>query len=579
MEKQEFLKKINEINPQLNQELIGKAFDYAQKIYSDQKRLSGQSLLDHCLEIALALAEINLGSSVVAAGLLHEALEKTSVTQPELKKEFGDEITLLVQGVTNIGKVEHRGGQRSVENLRKLFLATAKDIRVVLIKLVNRLHGLKTIYVFNKQKQKRLATETLEIYAPIAYRLGMRRISGELEDLSFPFVYPQEYNWLLNQIKDRYQEREKYLKGISSLIEKALKKAGIQPIEIHSRAKRYYSLYRKLQRYDMDLNKIYDLVALRIIVKDIDDCYGAMGAVHKLCRPMPGRIKDYIALPKPNGYRSLHTTAFCPGGKITEFQIRTPEMHKEAEYGIAAHWYYSEQKGLMAYIKRFFTKPPEKELKWIQDIQSWQKEFPAGSEEFIQSLKIDFFKDRIFIFTPKGDIINLPEGATPLDFAYHIHTSIGHRYMGAKIDNKMVSLDYPLQNGQVVEILTKKDEKPSLDWLKFTKTSLAKSKIREWLKKNQPLPEVAKQKEAEAKQLLKEKPKAIPYRVLPAPIIEVQGDAKILTNLAKCCSPKIGDQIQGYITLNRGVAVHRTNCANLKKIKNTERLVSVSWKQ
>jgi guanosine-3',5'-bis(diphosphate) 3'-pyrophosphohydrolase len=578
MEKQEFLKKINEASPPANQELIGKAFDYAQKIYFGQTRLSGQSLFGHCVEIALALAEIKLGSSVIAAGLLHEALERIGVAQSELKKEFGEEITFLVNGVTNIGKIEHRGLQRNVENLRKLFLATGKDIRVILIKLVNRLHGLRTIYVFDALKQKRLAEETLEIYAPIAYRLGMRKISGELEDLSFPFVYPQEYKWLLNQIKDRYQEREKYLKGISSLVEKGLKKAGIEPIEIHSRAKRYFSLYRKLRRYDMDLNKIYDLVALRIVVKDIDDCYGAMGVIHKLWKPLPGRIKDYIALPKPNSYRSLHTTVFCPEGKITEFQIRTPQMHVEAEYGIAAHWYYSEQKGLKAYIKRLFSKPPEKELHWIQDIQKWQEEFPVGSEDFIQSLKIDFFKDRLFVFTPKGDIVNLPEGATPLDFAYHIHTSIGHRYLGAKIDEKIVALDYPLQNGQVVQILTKKEERPSLDWLKFAKTNPAKSKIKEWFKKNQPSQEPVKQKETEVKQVLKEKTKAAPYRNLPFPVVEVQGDTKILTNMAKCCHPKPDDKIQGYITLSRGVAVHRADCANLKKIKNTERLISVSWK-
>ena len=365
MTKEEFLKKIAEHNPELNQEMLGRAFDYAQKIYGDKKRLSGQTLLDHCCEIAFALSEIKLGTVVVVAGILHEALERVEVPRQELKKEFGEEIVTLVEGVTNVGKVEHKGAARNIENLRKLFLATAKDIRVVIIKLVNRLHGLKTIYVFDQEKQKRLAGETLEIYAPIAYRLGMRRISGELEDLSFPIVYPEEYKWLVSQVRDEYEERERYLKKITALVEKALKKADIVPIEIHSRAKRYFSLYRKLQRYDMDLNKIYDLVALRIIVRNIDDCYATMGVIHKLWKPLPGRIKDYIALPKPNGYRSLHTTVFCPDGKITEFQIKTPEMHQEAEYGIAAHWYYSEQKGLKAYLKRLLTKPPERELKWI----------------------------------------------------------------------------------------------------------------------------------------------------------------------------------------------------------------------
>jgi len=579
MEKHEFLKTVEEKNPQTNLELLGRAFDYAKNIYGDRRRLSGQTLFDHCVEIALALADIRLGATVVVVGLLHEAIEKVGVAREELKKEFGDEILFLVEGVTNVGKVEHKGAQRNIENLRKLFLATAKDIRVVIIKLVNRLHGLKTIYVFEEVKQKRLASETLEIYAPIAYRLGMRRISGELEDLAFPIVYPEEYKWLTSQVKDQYSARERYLKKITAIVEKALKNADIAPIEIHSRAKRYYSLYRKLQRYGMDLNKIYDLVAVRIIVKDIDDCYGAMGVLHKLWKPLPGRIKDYIALPKPNGYRSLHTTVFCPEGKITEFQIKTAEMHKEAEYGIAAHWYYSEQKGLKAYIKRLFTKPPEKDLQWIQDIQKWQKEFPTGSNDFLQLLKIDFFQDRIFVLTPKGDIIDLPEGATPLDFAYHIHTSIGNRTAGAKVEGKMVSLDVKLANGQVVEILTKKEEKPSRDWLKFIKTALAKAKIKEWLRKNkgenEPLAQAlpAKTEKKEKKQ------KAIPWRLSPTPIVEVQGQTDILTNLAKCCQPQPGDFIQGYVAINKSVSVHKSDCANLKKIKNTDKLVPVAWKQ
>ncbi len=576
MEKEEFLKKIVQHNPQINQDLVGRAFDYAKKIYGERRRLSGQSLFDHVCEIALALAEIKLGSAVVAAGLLHEALERAEINEKELKKQFGDEIVFLVQGVTNVGKIEHKGAQRDVENLRKLFLATAQDIRVVIIKLVNRLHGLKTIFVFEPEKRKRLARETLEIYAPIAYRLGMRKISGELEDLAFPVVYPNEYNWLLHQVKDKYQEREKYLKGVASMVQKALEKASIKPIEIHTRAKRYFSLYRKLQRYEMDLNKIYDLVALRIIVKDIDDCYGTLGVIHKLWRPLPGRIKDYIALPKPNGYRSLHTTVFCPDGKITEFQIRTPEIHSEAEYGIAAHWYYSEQKGLKSYIRRLFVKPPEKELRWIQDLQKWQKEFPAGSDDFYDFLKIDFFKDRIFVFTPRGDVINLPEHATPLDFAYHVHSSIGHRYVGAKVDGKMVALDHSLANGQVVEILTKKEEKPSMDWLLFVKTSLAKSKIKEWFKKKKA--EIEPPKIEPQKKPVMDKQKMTLRRKILAPIVEIQGDSKILTNFAKCCHPKPEDTILGYITLNRGVSIHKANCPNLKKIKNTERLIPVSWK-
>ncbi|MDD5590030.1 MAG: RelA/SpoT family protein [Candidatus Portnoybacteria bacterium] len=573
-QKAEFLEKIKQINPNSNQDLIGRAFDYAQRIYEGRVRLSGQTLFEHCVEIALALAEINLGSPVIVAGLLHEALERVNIPKENLEKEFGQEITFMVEGVTNVGKVEHSGAERTIENLRKLFLATAKDTRVVLIKLVNRLHSLQTIYVFEKEKQRRLAKETLEIYAPIAYRLGMRKISGELEDLAFPIIYPEKHEWLLSQVKDRYHAREKYLQKLSPIISKTLNNAGIFPIEIHSRAKRYYSLYKKLMRYEMDLNKIYDLVALRIIVRNIDDCYGALGVIHKLWRPMPGRIKDYIALPKPNGYQSLHTTVFCPGGKITEFQIRTLEMHKEAEYGIAAHWFYSEQKGLRAYIKKIFAKPPEKELEWIKQLREWQESISSGSSEFLQALKIDFFKSRIFVFTPKGDVIDLPEGATPIDFAYHVHTSIGHRCAGAKVDGKMVSLIQPLKNGQVVEIITQKEEKPSQDWIRLVATNQAKNKIKEWFRKKRPqeIIETIKQKV-----FLLKKP-ALKPSPPQKPLVEIQGETKFLTNLAKCCNPQPVDQIIGYITINRGVSVHKADCPNLKRIKKTERLIPVSWK-
>jgi GTP pyrophosphokinase len=578
MEKVHFLNEIRKANPRLNQELISRAFDYAKEVYADQKRLSGQALLDHCSEIALELAKINLGSSVVIAGLLHEVLEKFAISRDELKKKFGEEIAFLVEGVTNTGKVEHRETQRSVENLRKLFLATAKDIRVVMIKLVNRYYGIRTIGVFDQAKQQRLARETLEIYAPIAYRLGMRRISGELEDAAFPILWPEKYNWLIEKVKDRYQAREKYLKKLTPIIEKELKKAGIEPIEIHSRAKRYFSLYRKLNRYQMDLNKIYDLVALRIVVKDIDDCYAALGVIHKLWKPLPGRIKDYIALPKPNGYRSLHTTVFCPGGKITEFQIRTPEMHRESEYGIASHWYYSERKGLRDYIRRFFTKPPERDLKLMQQLQQWQKETDPETEDFFDSLKIDFFKNRIFIFTPKGDIIDLPEGATPIDFAYNIHSDIGQHYQGAKIDDKMVAMDTLLQNGQVVEIITQKQSHPTRDWLQFAKTSQAQNRIKNWLNKNKI--DFTAEREPEKKEAPKiEIPKqpAKPKKMELA--VEVAGDPKIATVLANCCHPQPPDPITGYITLAHRISVHRSDCRNLERLKDKSRLIEVNWKK
>ncbi len=578
MKKEAFLEKIKQINPTLNLDIVAKAFDYAQKIYGEQKRLSGQLLTDHCAEIALDLAEINLGSSIIAAALLHEVIEKFNVPREELKKEMGEEVTFLVEGVTNLGKVEHKGAQRSLENLKKLFLSTAKDIRVLMIKLVNRYHGMKTLWVFPPEKQKRLAQDTLEIYAPIAYRLGMRKVSGELEDAAFPILWPEKYEWLLAKVKDKYQARELYLKKLTPVIEKELKKAGINPIEIHSRAKRYFSLYRKLNRYQMDLNKIYDLVALRIVVKDIDDCYGALGVIHKLWKPLPGRIKDYIALPKPNGYRSLHTTVFCPDGKITEFQIRTPEMHREAEYGIASHWYYSEKKGLRDYIRRLFTKPPEKELRLMQQLQQWQKEGTPEAADFFDSLKIDFFKNRIFVFTPLGDVIDLPEGATPVDFAYHIHSEIGEHCQGAKADGKMVALDSVLQNGQMIEIITQKQAHPTQDWLRFVKTNQAQNRIKAWLSKNQP--DFAAASEEVKKELPKtETPKQFTKLKASKPIIEVAGDTKIATTLARCCNPKPPEPIVGFITLAHRITVHHKDCHNLEKLKDKSRLVEVNWKE
>lgn len=488
MEIKQFLEELKKINPHLDFDLIAKACFFAQENYQGLVRLSGQTYLDHCLEIALDLAKIKLDSASIATAILHETLERTNLTKNQLKKNFGQEITFLVEGVTNVGKIEHQKAERGLENLRKLFLAMAQDIRVVLIKLVNRLHGLKTLHVFPPEKQKRIALETLEIYAPLAYRLGIGEIKGQLEDLSFAYAYPQEYQNLIKQVKDKYIQGKAYLQKIIPFIKKTLIKEEIKVIEIHARTKHYYSLYKKLKRHDMDWHKIYDLVALRIIVPDVESCYAALGVIHKKWKPLIGRIKDYIAIPKPNGYQSLHTTVFCQAGKITEFQIRTPEMHKEAEYGIAAHWYYSETKGFKDYLKkRILGQKPEKELKkeltWVKQLQEWQKEKFSSSQEFLDSLKIDFLKDRIFIFTPKGDVIDLPEGATPVDFAYQVHTDIGHQCSGAKIDGKLSSLSQILKNGQVVEIITQKNKKPNRDWLKFVKTSQAKSRIKAWFKK------------------------------------------------------------------------------------------------
>jgi len=489
MEIKQFLEKLKKINQELDFDLIERAYFFAQENYQGLIRLSGQTYLDHCLNVALGLAKIKLDSSSISAAILHETLERAEVTKEQLKKEFGQEITFLVEGVTNVGKIEHQKAERDMENLRKLFLAMAQDIRVVLIKLVNRLHGLKTLHVFPPKKQKRLALETLEIYAPLAHRLGIGELKGQLEDLAFAYVYPQEYQNLIKQVKDKYIQGKRYLQKIIPLIKKTLAREKIKVIEVHARTKHYYSLHKKLKRYDMDWHKIYDLVALRIIVPDIESCYATLGIIHKKWRPLIGRIKDYIAIPKTNGYQSLHTTLFCQGGKITEFQIRTPAMHQEAEYGIAAHWHYSEKKGLTDYLKeKILGQKPKKELKkellLVKQLQEWQKEKFDSTKELLDSLKIDYLKDRIFIFTPKGDIIDLPEGATSVDFAYQIHSDIGHQCSGVKIDGKWSSMSQALTNGQVVEIITQKNKKPNRDWLKFVKTNEARNRIKAWFKKN-----------------------------------------------------------------------------------------------
>jgi len=490
---QQILEKFKEFRPQESTEIIERAYQFAKEAHKGQKRLTGHERLEHLLSTAYTLAQLKLDASTLAGGFLHDVLEYTSITEKQIKKEFGEEIAFLVEGITHIEKIKYRHKEKETEkqaeNLRKIFLAMAEDIRVILIKLADRLHNMQTLYALPKEKQKRMALETLEIYAPLAYRLGIGELKGQLEDLAFSYAYPQEYQKLVNQVKDRYIQGKEYLQKVIPLIKKILSREEIKVIEVHARAKHYYSLHKKLQRYDMDWHKIYDLVALRIIVPDIESCYATLGIIHKKWKPLIGRIKDYIAIPKPNGYQSLHTTVFCQGGKITEFQIRTPEIHKEAEHGIAAHWYYSEEKGIKGYIKKkILGKKPAKELKkeltWVKQLQEWQKERVSSPQEFIDSLKIDFLKDRIFVFTPQGDIIDLPEGATPIDFAYQIHSDVGHQCSGATIDGKLSSLSQSLQNGQVVEIITQKNKKPNRDWLKFAKTNEARSKIKAWFKKN-----------------------------------------------------------------------------------------------
>lgn len=468
----------------VNEKLIVDAFEFAQKVHAGQKRFSGESYITHPLAVAEHLARLGMDSNTIAAALLHDVCEDSSITHEEMKKKFGEEISFLVAGVTKVNKLKYHGIERTAENLRKMFLAIAEDIRVVIIKLVDRLHNMKTLSSLPPEKQKRIALETLEIYAPLSYRLGIGELKGQLEDLAFPYVYQNEYQWLIKNVKTPLEERKKFIDNIKPVIEAELKKERVPFIEISARAKHWYSLYKKLLKYEMDITKIFDLVALRLVLNSVENCYATLGVVHKLWRPMPGLIKDYIALPKPNGYQSIHTTVFGPDGTTIEFQIRTEDMHREAEYGIAAHWAYSESKSKShkSYIERRASFAEKKELQWVQQLHEWH-ESEQTPEEFLEAIKIDFFKNRIFVLTPKGDVIDLPEGSTPIDFAYHIHSDIGHMATGAKINNKIVPLNYPLQNGDVIEVITRKNKPPSSDWLDFVKTALARKHIQSRLKK------------------------------------------------------------------------------------------------
>ncbi len=469
-------------------EMITEAFEFAQKAHQGQKRKSGEDYIQHSLATAKILAEIGMGSRTISAALLHDVPEDTGVTLEEIKKKFGEEIASVVDGVTKLGKIRLRGSQKEyfLENLRKMFFAMAEDIRVVIIKLADRLHNMRTLEFVPREKQERIARETVEIFVPIADRLGIGAIKGELEDLAFKYLDPENYKSVENLEDKYYKDAEKYINQAAKEIKKELERSGIKVLEIYGRAKHLHRLFLKLQKHDMDINQVYDLAAVRIVVPEVADCYEALGIVHKKYRPMVGRIKDYISLPKPNGYQSIHTTVFGPEGRILEIQIRTKKMHDEAEFGIAAHWIYGEKekKKWVNYFWKKRGKVPEGELIWVKQLREWQKEIGRDDEEFLEGLKIDFFKNHIFAFTPKGDIIDLPEEATPVDFAYSIHSEIGERATGAKADGKMVPLDYQIRNGQMVEIFVTKDRKlPSRDWLRFVKTSLARSHIRRALKK------------------------------------------------------------------------------------------------
>lgn len=466
---------VKDYSPNSDLETVERAFEFADAAHEGQKRASGEPYINHSVETAVTLARLKLPQDMIVGGLLHDVPEDTDVTLEEIEEEFGENVAGMVKGITKLGKIKYRGMERYVENLRKMFVSMASDIRVILIKFADRLHNLSTLDALKPEKRKRVALESLEIYAPIANRLGMGDIQGQLEDKSFQYVYPKEYEWVKSLVKDRYRAKERYLQKVAVKLEEELEKHDVKIIDIHGRTKRLYSLYKKLLKYDKDIDKVYDLVALRIIVPTVADCYATLGIIHQLWKPMKGRIKDYIAQPKPNGYQSLHTTVYCDDQEIVEIQIRTQMMHDEAEYGIAAHWSYVEEgKESNAVVRA--------QVDWVKDLVEWQKHHALRGEDFmahVEEMKLDVFQTRIFVFTPQGDVIDLPEDSTPVDFAYAIHSEVGDQTTAARINNQMVPLDTKLYSGDMCEIVTDKNRKaPNPDWLKFVKTHHAKERIR-----------------------------------------------------------------------------------------------------
>ena len=469
------INKFKENNPKADTDLLELAYDFAIKAHGGQKRKNGEPYIQHCLHTALTLVQIKADLETIIAGLLHDIPEDTEYSLAEIEKNFGSEVADLVQGVTKLSKIKYRGIERYRESLKKMFLAMARDLRVILIKFADRLHNLRTLEALPLEKRLRIAKETLEIYAPIAGLLGIMKLKWQMEDICFKHLFPDDYKKLEYKYEvEKKLEHNQYIQKIKNILNSKLKEGKI-PFEITSRFKHLYSIHQKMQKKNRKFDEIYDVFALRVVVPDIAECYKVLGIIHSLWRPNPGRFKDYIAVPKPNGYRSLHTTVFGPENKPTEFQIRTKQMDDEAKYGIATHWYYKNK----AKPNEVFNKQPA----WVKEVLKIQKE-TEDTHDFIKKIKFDVFHNRIFVFSPKGDVFDLPEGATPIDFAYTVHTDIGNQAIGARVNDKMVSLDAELKNGDLIEILTdKKKKNSSRDWLNFVKTATAKNKIKQNLKK------------------------------------------------------------------------------------------------
>jgi GTP pyrophosphokinase len=645
-----------------DRELVQRAYRLAEQAHKGQKRASGEPYIIHCLAVAAILSELCVPPAVISAGLLHDTVEDTDLTLEEIRRDFGDEIALLVDGVTKLTQLprvsrgdqhsneqaeedrirelaekrglpdpdtevdqltKSRGYDAASETLRKTFLAMGEDIRVVLIKLADRLHNMRTLGHLPEAKRKRIAQQTMDIFAPLANRLGIWQIKWELEDLAFRYLQPDTYKEIADNLASRRADREKEMKGVTSSLQSVLSNESIKA-EISGRPKHIYSIHKKMHRKGVPFDMVFDVRGVRIIVPNIPTCYSTLGVIHTQWRPIPAEFDDYIAAPKDNFYQSLHTAVVFDDGKTLEIQIRTPEMDQGAEFGIASHWRYKEG------VDR--DEDYERRILWLRSLMEWRQDV-IDADEFVDGLKSDVFEDRVYLFTPRGDIIDLPAGSTPIDFAYHVHTDVGHRCRGAKVNGKLISLDYQLQTGEKIEILTAKRGGPSLDWLNpnlgLVKTQRARSKIRRWFKVQAREKNITQGKNLLEKELrrlgltklnLEKLAKEFDFRTLddlyeaigngdisigrivnhltvpeveaeeykiiahPSPetppatdAVVILGLRGLLTNFAKCCNPAPGDDIIGYITRGRGATIHRQDCPNIMRIKDRERLVKVSW--
>jgi len=620
--------KIRSYNPDADVAIVERAYEFAAKAHEGQYRDSGDAYFKHPYEVAKILADLEMDVVTIASGLLHDVLEDTSVTREQLEEAFGREVVQLVDGVTKLSKIPFQSSEEhQAQSLRKMFLAMAEDLRVVVIKLADRLHNMRTLRHLPPDRQKRIANETLEIYTPLAHRLGMFSLKWEMEDLALRYLDPKGYYDLVARIARKRQEREGELEEIMTILRRRLDEMELSA-EIQGRPKHFYSIYQKMKQQGRDLKDIYDLVAVRVIVDSVRDCYAVLGMVHTMWKPIPGRFKDYIAMPKSNMYQSLHTTVVGPRGEPLEIQIRTWEMHRIAEKGIAAHWLYKEGGQKHGEF--------EEKVAWLRQVMEWLREL-KDPEEFMETLKIDLFEDEVFVFTPKGDVKCLPAGSTPVDFAFEVHTDIGIHCTGAKVNGRLVPLDYQLSNGEFVEILTSKNARPSRDWLSFVKTSKARSKIKAWVKEiervevtergrqalerelkrlgvdvkealkpeaagetlrryglgqledlyaavgygkigvNQVLAKLLGKEELESRRAELKGPRAKKRQGLAQGVL-VKGMDDLLVRFSKCCNPVPGDEIVGYITRGRGVSVHRVDCPNILALNgDSARKIDVQW--